>query len=198
MRLFDKIKWVLGVLLVFFLILATNLIDRDNFRQVRDSIVTIYEDRIVASDLIFEYLLLIHEKELAAAASDPTFFATRNKQVEQEIANLTEQYRATKLTNREAKTFERFQNDLSELRQMEAANAVDSEAYRDLLSVSKERLYDLSKIQLKEGKNQMVIGKEAVADIEIFTQLEIYFLFLLAVIVQIIILYNPKQDSAVD
>ena len=67
MTFFTKIKWVLSVLLVFFLILATNLIDKDNFRRVKNSIVTIYEDRLVANDLIFELSQLVHQKELAAA-----------------------------------------------------------------------------------------------------------------------------------
>jgi hypothetical protein len=196
MKLFNKIKWVLGLSLVFILILATNLIDRDNFRKVRNSIVTIYEDRIVANDLLFEYLQLIHEKELAVASSNNTFFATRNQEVQREIASLTEKYRTTKLTNKEASVFESLQNDLAELEKMEAASEVNSEAYRTRLSATQEKLSELSKIQLKEGKNQMTLSKEAVADVELFTQLEIYFLFFLAIIVQIIVLYNPKRDTA--
>jgi len=54
MRFYNKVKWVLGILIVFILILATNLIDRNNFIRVKDSVVTIYEDRLIASDLVFE------------------------------------------------------------------------------------------------------------------------------------------------
>jgi hypothetical protein len=196
MTLFYKIKWALGILLVFFLILATNLIDRENFRKVRNSIITIYEDRLVANDLIFEYLRLIHEKELAAISSNAAFFRARNSAVNQEIERLTVQYRTTRLTNREANVFNRFQEDLKKLEEMEAAANVNNGSYRDLLSASKEKLTELSKIQLKEGRNQMNLSKEAVADVELFTQLEIYFLFFLAIIVQVFILYTPGGDKA--
>jgi hypothetical protein len=73
MTFYNKIKWVLGILMVFVLIVATNLIDRSNFIQVRDSVVTIYEDRLIANDLIFEISKLVQEKEIAVALSDSIF-----------------------------------------------------------------------------------------------------------------------------
>jgi len=67
--------------MVFVLIIATNLIDRNNFTRVKDSVITIYEDRLVANDLIFEMSNSFQEKEIAVAASDSAFFLERNKQV---------------------------------------------------------------------------------------------------------------------
>lgn len=64
MGIYNKIKWVLGIFMVFFLIVATNLIDRDNFIRVNNSVQTIYEDRLVAQGLIFEFSTLIQEKEI--------------------------------------------------------------------------------------------------------------------------------------
>ena len=63
MGFYNKLKWILGILMVFVLIIATNLIDKNNFVRVRDSVVTIYEDRLVANDLIFEMLKSVQEKE---------------------------------------------------------------------------------------------------------------------------------------
>ena len=47
MRWFDKLKWLLIIGVVFALVLATNLIDRRNFRNINDSVVSIYQDRLV-------------------------------------------------------------------------------------------------------------------------------------------------------
>jgi hypothetical protein len=47
MTVFNRLKWILGILMVFVVILATNLLDRNNFLRVRDSVVAIYEDRLV-------------------------------------------------------------------------------------------------------------------------------------------------------
>lgn len=78
MTFYNKIKWVLGILMIFILILSTNLIDRNNFIRVEDSVVTIYEDRIIANDLIFDISKSIHEKEIAIVSSDSSFFTHTN------------------------------------------------------------------------------------------------------------------------
>jgi hypothetical protein len=40
--------------MIFILIITTNLIDKSNFTRVKDSVVAIYEDRLIANNLIFE------------------------------------------------------------------------------------------------------------------------------------------------
>jgi hypothetical protein len=186
---------MLSVLLVFFVVLTTNLIDKDNFRRVKESIVTIYEDRLVANDLIYELSLLVHEKEMAAALSNDRFFQGPNDRVNEKIDILIKKYLTTKLTDQEASIFGMLQDDLSQLNQIEASTNIDMPAYNKQLSNIKENLYDLSKIQLKEGRNQMLLSKEAFRDVELFTRMEIYVLILLAIIIQVIILYKPKKDS---
>lgn len=74
MRFFNKIKWILGISVVFLLIITTNLIDRNNFITVRDSVATIYEDRLIAKDIVFDISLLINEKKLANVLEDSIFF----------------------------------------------------------------------------------------------------------------------------
>ena len=62
MSILNKAKWIIGILLVVGLIIATNLIDKKNFEQIRNSVVTIYEDRLLAKEIIFEISALVHEK----------------------------------------------------------------------------------------------------------------------------------------
>jgi hypothetical protein len=64
MTLYHKVKWVLGIFMIFILIIATNLIDKSNFTRVKDSVVAIYEDRLIANDLIFEISNSIGQKEV--------------------------------------------------------------------------------------------------------------------------------------
>lgn len=193
MTLFHRIKWVMSILLVFVLIVATNLIDKDNFRRIRDSIVTIYEDRIVSKDLIIEYLLLVHEKEMAVTSSDTTFFQGRNDQINQELEDLTSRYQATNSTRKEAEVFTKFRDDLEVMSKMEDSKDVYNGSYKRLLFDCKDKLDELAKIQVEESKNQVAISKEVFDDIELFTQIEIYFLVFLAILVQVFILYRPKN-----
>lgn len=196
MSIINKIKWVASILLVFAIVLATNLIDKNNFNQLRHSVTTIYEDRIVASDIIFELTISIQEKEIALAVTDKAFFAERNERVNQVLADLIERYETTKLTGRESDIFDYLQEDLEELKQLEQAY-VDSDftevqALAENLDRIVHRLHDLSKIQLKEGRRQLLISNRVMEDVNFLTQMEIIFLIVIAVLVQIIILYRPK------
>jgi hypothetical protein len=56
-------------------------------------------------------------------------------------------------------------------------------------------LSDLSDIQIAEGKRQMQIGKKAIESVELLTQLEIWIMVILGIIVQVIILYDPKKNT---
>jgi len=195
MTFFTKIKWILGVLLVFVLILATNLIDKDNFQRVKNSIVTIYEDRLVAVDLIFELSQLLQKKELAAATGDTDFFNTSNQRVNENIGILIEKYLTTRLTEREERVFGILQDDLATLQKLETPVPENAEVYLKEISLINEDLDELSKIQLKEGQNQMAISEEAFKNVELFTRIEIYLLIFLAIIIQVIIIYTPKKKS---
>mgnify|MGYP000103167871 CR=1 FL=1 len=199
MSFYAKIKWVLGILLVFVLIVTTNLIDRNNFVLVRDSVQTIYEDRLVVKDLIYKISKAMQKKELALAKNDSAFFKTANTQINASIENYIERYAETKLTAEEDRVFNDLKANMDDL--LEAEGQLMQSGYEQPSGVLKpigaikENLDDLSDIQLSEGSRQMTISKRAVESVELFTQMEIYLLVFLAIVIQIIVMYNPKEKS---
>lgn len=199
MTFFDKIKWTLGILMVFALIVITNLIDKNNFTRVKDSVVSIYEDRLVVNDLIFEMSKLIQEKEMAIVLSDMNFYSNKNNSVDKKIKGFIENYQSTKLTVEERRVFEDFKENMNQLSLIEKSiienNFKDKKNSLNLIFDIKENLYDLNKIQLNEGKKQMSISQKAIDKIELFTQIEIYILIFLAIVIQIIVMYNPKNEK---
>ncbi|RRQ48501.1 chemotaxis protein [Maribacter algicola] len=199
MSILNKIKWVLGILMIFVLIIATNLIDRNNFLRVRNSVTSIYEDRLVVKDIIYEIARYIQEKELAMVRKDSTFYKDRAMVIDDKIQNLILRYQETKLTKEEAKVFGELKGNLVELEAQEAKFVESGKTQEELLQSSiddiNENLYDLSQIQLSEGNRQMNISKKAVDTVELFTQLEIYVLIVLAILIQIIVIYDPKKSE---
>lgn len=198
MAFYNKVKWVLGILMVFVLILATNLIDRNNFLRVKDSVVTIYEDRLVANDLIFDISKSIQEKEVAAIKLDSVFFFDKNNQINEDLHDFIKTFEETKLTTKEVLVFNDLKQNFKKVKDSEIVfiqsklrNSNDLE--KAILQV-KKNLHDLSKIQLNEGSRQMSISKKAIDTVELFTQLEIYILIFLAIIIQIIVIYKPKEE----
>lgn len=185
--------------MVFVLIISTNLIDRNNFIRVKDSVVSIYEDRLIANDLIFGMSKSIQEKEIAIVLSDSSFYVQKNSLVNEQIDGLIKKYQETKLTVDERKVFDEFKNNINTLSKLESnviqSDFNDKEMIINHIFLIRENLDDLTKIQLEEGKRQMSISKKAIDTVELFTQIEIYLLVFLAIVIQIIVMYNPKKSE---
>lgn len=196
MTFFNKFKLILGISMIFLLIIATNLIDKNNFARVRDSVSTIYEDRIVANDIIFEISNAIHKKEIAIVLSDTVFFNRINLDINKTIEDNISKYSNTKLTREEAILFSDLKDYLQVLKNEEKkyidSNFTDNKALINNISSITENLFSLSKIQLEEGKRQMSISEKAMDKVDLFTQIEIYFLIFLAIVIQIIVMYEKK------
>jgi hypothetical protein len=199
MTFFNKLKWVLGILVVFLLIVTTNLIDRNNFVRVKESVETIYEDRLVAKGILFDMLTNLQEKEIAIIKKDTAFFNSKNSKINTGLRNLITKFENTKLTTSESNIFNSLKEDIDVLIDLEKKHE-QSDFKNSIKSLNqiekvKQDLDDLSDIQIDEGSRQLSISKKAIDNVELFTQLEIYFLIILAVIIQIIVIYNPKDKK---
>ncbi len=196
MSFYNKLKWILGITLIFVLIIATNLIDRNNFLRIRDAVTTIYEDRLIANDLIFQMLTSVHQKQLAFNTTDTLFFNKQNDKVNAVLQSYVMQFEKTKLTDEEAEVFADLKKNMDRLFSTEKQFLASN--FSTLLQVNQQidlvitNLNTLSAIQLNEGKKQMSISEGAVESVELFTQIEIYILIFLAVLVQLIVMYKPK------
>jgi len=197
MAFLNKAKWVLGILIVFVLILSTNIIDRENFLRVKAAIITIYEDRLIANDLLFEMLESVQDKEIAAATVDSVFFLEKNPLINKDIKVFVSKFQQTKLTSEEETIFEKLKDNIEKLKITEVAfvesKFSEKTALLNQISKVKKNLHALSKIQLNEGGRQMSISKNAMETMELFTTIEINILIFLAILIQIVVIYNPNK-----
>ncbi|MCV9386752.1 chemotaxis protein [Reichenbachiella ulvae] len=196
MSLFSKFKWVFSILLIFAIVLATNLVDKGNFDKLKYSIETIYKDRLVAKGLIFELSYLIQEKQIALLKSDSLFYQQQRLGVNDEIKELIAKFEKTELTIDEFEMFEDFRENVKEELELEK-QFIDSgfenrEQLLDQIYLLHDNLHELSKIQLSEGKRQMSMSQKTMDTIELFTQMEIIFLIVIAIIAQVIVLYKSS------
>ncbi|NCP83643.1 MAG: chemotaxis protein [Bacteroidetes bacterium] len=198
MAFYNNVKWVLGILVVFLLIVATNLIDRNNFVRVRESVETLYEDRLIANDLLFELAKTVQENEIAVHLSDTSFFRKQKEKANTDIQRFISRYEQTKLTKEERLLFDNLKMNIQTILKLEPefinSRFKNKNEILHQISLVKENLYDLTKIQLNEGSRQMSISKQAIDTVELFTQIEIYFLAFLAILIQIIVMYKPKES----
>lgn len=194
MNLFSKIRWIASVLLVFFIVLTTNLIDRDNFKRLSYSVTTMFEDRIVASDILFEISRIIQRIEIAILSSDDLVLKAEDSKLNKELDVFIQNYSDTKLTEEEKLVFNQLQEKIKYLiQQQDISSKTKKKEILKTIEEIDQLLYKLSKIQLKEGKREMTISNKAKETINLFTQVEIIFLIIMAILIQIIILYKPKE-----
>lgn len=194
---FKKIQLLFGVLFVFVLILATNLIDQRNFEEMQESIETIYEDRLVAQDLIYDISIHIQNKDMANALQNYDLYLSRNERVNESIYDLLDTYQATKLTKNESDILHDLKREVQLLTRQEATIHDSSQHTHQLieqrLSNIKSKLLALEQIQLEEGKRALGKSEKALYNSELFANMEIAGLIILAIIFQIIILTGPKK-----
>lgn len=199
MAILNKLKWIFGILLIFLLVLATNLIDRDNFLRIKDSTLSIYENRLIAKNIIYDLSNQIHRKEIALITADTSFYPHENEASNKIISELLVQFSSTELTSKEKDIFSHLKGDIEQLQSNEnklsLANPAFKQKQQSLIKSIKNYLNSLATIQLEEGKRQVMISDRAVSSIELFTQIEIYFLIALAILVQFLIMYKPKSSD---
>lgn len=192
-----KLKWTAALLIVFLLIIATNLVDRQHFRRVKESVVAIYEDRLVVKDLIFELKLLVDQKKLALLTEDDVFFAQRNEQVNDSISAMIDRFYATQLTAEERDYLNSFAEKAQSLPAIEKDLNKDSSGRAELtkaLASIEADLYVLSKIQLTEGKKQLMKANKSVSAMDYLTGLEVIALVVIGAFVIFIWIYKPKVN----
>lgn len=199
MKLFDKIKWILGILMIFILIITTNLVDQNNFSRMNEAVESIYEDRLVVKDLILKISNDVHEKEIATIKKDSSFYREQNEQIDSEIDGHLISYSQTKLTAKEGKFLMDFKKHLAELRESEkefiGSDQSQEASLLKLFDIVKRDLRNLADIQLAEGSKQFEISKSAMSAVDLFTNIEIYLMIFLAIAIQIIVIYSPKKES---
>ncbi len=200
----NKFKWIAGLAIVFLLILATNLLDRKEFESIKESFTTIYEDRLVAQDLIFQMSMMLEQKSIAIAGNDVTFFATKNSKINEDIKRLIEKFQQTKLTEKENINLNDFIKDFKSLQETEKQfvdknqPTLSPQAQVMLVSPIAElnrELFALSKIQMEEGKLELEKANKSSHTVKSLATVEVAFLIVIGLIIQAIILLPRRRDE---
>lgn len=195
----SKIRWILGIAIVFFLILATNYVDRNNFSKVNDTIETIYEDRLIAKRMVFDMSQITREKELANVKKDSLFFKKSVTELNSRMQGIIAKFDGTELIPSEAATLNKLKKEQLEIEALEASLAVkfneqNLRSHLRMLNILDRKLQMLADIQVDEGRRQLFAAKKTERSMNFLNTVEVYVLIVLAVLVQIIILYKPEKD----
>ncbi|NQV51932.1 MAG: hypothetical protein HQ500_02050 [Flavobacteriales bacterium] len=199
MNVLKKVKWVLAISVVFLIILATNLIDKKHFLRIEESIENIYNERLLAKELLLNVSIRFHKKELAYALNDTAYLQSKNDVVNTEIGKSLQMFDRAGATKQERYILDDLNENHAKLIQLESNAQLKGILYSsecvEIFSAINTNINDLAAEQMKEGKNQKRLANDAVNTVKLFSKMEIYMLIFLALILQFIVLYNPKKNS---
>jgi len=200
----EKLRWILGLAVVFLLVLLSGRSNVNNYKRVQAAIETIYADRLVVKDIIYELRSLLYAKELALVTEDWNHFAAENFEGDTRAQELLEQFRATYLVPAEEKALERFVGELAGLTELEqqlglaAGRPIDEEELAALV-VRLDRLEGdldlLSRIQLDEGRRQLMLGDKAIEEMDLLANIESYLLATGGVLAILVLLFIPRRKA---
>lgn len=198
-----RLRWILGLGLVFTLVLVTNLVDRTNFRGVSEAITNIYEDRLVAKGLIYDMRSILATKQVALAAADDAYRQDGYRKDADAMRSLIAAFEDTELTTAEEVAFASLQRRYQTLHDLEGElaavpGALDPVARTQLRAAHDAvvaELFVLSRIQLTEGNRERFIAAQALQSVEVLTKIEMVLLVTLGAVLLLLIVSWPREQA---
>lgn len=198
----QKVRAAAALIIVFLLILATNLIDRHHFQIVQKSLTTVYEDRLLVKDYIYKISRQIQLKRSLLHGNDQRSIAHVNKKANDSIRVLIQKYEDTRLTEAEAKSFAALQQKFNRLFQYEENYRTSESAdLKEEAIADMERMYvsiyeeldALSAIQVGEGKRALDLSNKSIESSNLISRMEIGALVVIGLLLQLVIFLKPIE-----
>lgn len=200
----QKFKAAIAMLIVFLIVMATNLIDTQHFSTIQKSYTSVYEDRLLAENYLFQISRYLHERNLSLALEKHDAIMVSDT-LDYFVNDVILKYELTKLTLEERQYFESLKIGLERLKTMEnelKKTITSSEEYKlqidftDQIQMTWADLNGLSQIQLSESK-KLVQDSDQIINTHnnITSQLEIAILIVLGLII-LALIFSSKSTSS--
>ena len=182
----EKIRTVLGLVMVILLVFITNRLDQEHFEEVQGTITTIYEDRVVAQYDLFQLTNLIYDVQLRMSSGELVSLDSSG-----EMERVLNEYGQTTLTKRENEIFGRLKENLNKL------SATDSIPQGSTTATTFERVHEnlkeLSEIQVKESKTLKIQAQDSLDSSNLMSNMEMILIIIFGVVLQFVLFSGGKR-----
>lgn len=196
-----RLKFFLVLGISFLLILIANLIDYNYILNVRHNVNSVYQDRVVAQDYIYQLNNLFHQKQLSLTENTPSVYSeSQNDSIDRLLASFAE----TELTPNESNFFVALQKNYVELVSLEnvlsaqnTAHAVREDIKRELHEI-KRNLDDLEGVQFTEGGQMTQLSNRSLGMNAFLSKLELAFLIVNGAVILYMVLLGTNLMGKVN
>jgi aminopeptidase N len=183
----EKIRTVLGLIMVILLVFITNRLDQKHFEEVQEKLSSIYYDRVVAQDYLFDLSNAFHDRKMRMANLEILNFNN-----DQEIDALIAKYEETTLTKKEKELFGRLKENIDDLK---AQGMIKRETANANIERIEVLLADLSDIQLKESKSLKIQAQDSLDSSNLMSNLEMALIIIFGIVLQFVLFQGGKKKK---
>lgn len=180
---------VLGVVIVI------NFSDRSNSTKINKAISSIYEDRLVVGNYIFQDAQ--HFQKIAHVVENPSYSISEKQEhitgSLSKINDLNALYSKTKLTEEEKLNFDKFTSLCKDIKLATATGGFPK--VKELSNEAVVILHNLSSIQIAEAKLQMESANSLYNFSNLSSHFEIAILVIIALIIQALVFSSKAMNS---
>lgn len=202
----QKVKAASSLAIVFLLVLATNLLDRNHFSELQESFSSVYKDRLLVENYIFKLSGLVHQKHMLLHFSAGNKMSSKDQlKINQKIDALLVEYEKTKYTAKETRLFQEFKTELLDVRELESQFQTDSTPITLRSEIEKKHLQlitlleGLSNIQMEEGERLINQSNSVINTSHSISRIEIIILIIIGFFAQALVLASktlkPKKPQ---
>lgn len=196
----NKLTASIVLLALCLLVLLSNYLDRLHTENVKNSISTMYEDRLIVEEYIFKMTQNTYQIREALNTADVFKDDVIVKKFIDNIKNTFDSFSKTKLTEKEKLTADALKLQISELNKILLSNNKVSLKYTDEIL---NTLNKLSEIQLDESKLIMKQVEDQYASIKASSEFAFAIIIVILIVLQILVfsgeslipLFKPKDPS---
>ena len=199
----QRIRAGAALAVVFLLIIATNLIDKNHFRIVKENLTTVYEDRLLAKNYLYQISRHVQQKKEILQSADNDESGELHQSINDSIGDFMDKFGSTKLTEKESLRFESLQKNIQALKKFENTSVTNesitpeapiptnSEQYFEAVFQDLDALF---KIQLEEGSRVISSSNQTIQSSDLITKLEIGALIIIGFLIQLLIFLKPLKS----
>lgn len=196
----NKLTASIVLLALCLLVLLSNYLDRLHTENVKNSISTMYEDRLIVEEYIFKMTQNTYQIREALNTATVENDEKIVKKFTDNIKNTFDSFSKTRLTEKEKLTADALKLQISELNKILLSNNKVSLKYTDEIL---NTLNKLSEIQLDESKLIMKQVEDQYASIKASSEFAFAIIIVILIVLQILVFsgeslipfFKPKDPS---
>ncbi|WP_421765138.1 MCP four helix bundle domain-containing protein [Ekhidna sp.] len=204
LSLAQRIRAGAALAVVFLLIIATNLIDKNHFRIVKENLTTVYEDRLLTKNYLYLISRNLQQKKEILQSSDADDLRELHLAINDSIDALIDRFSSTKLTEQESLRYTSLKENIQALKKFENAYVSDESITPEApISTNSEQYFQavfqdldaLYKIQLEEGSRVISSSNQTIKSSDLIAKLEIGALIVIGILIQLLIFMKPSKHQ---